>query len=586
MSLVERISDRLPRHRVVASAPALAGPGGIPGPNPDAPGQVKKANGPTINTGNGPVRGFVNSSGVNEFLGIPYAAPPTGNLRWMPPAPPANHALLDATEFANSCPQVTELGAFAGPSSTTEDCLYLNVFTTGTSPAKPVLVWIHGGGNVDGETADYDASKLAKNGIVVVTINYRMGLFGFIASSELGNAGNYGILDQQAALRWVQANVAAFGGDPTKVALGGQSAGSQDTSANLISPGATGLFNRAINQSSPTANLLVAPPTNPTWTSLQTALDRGNRFAAAAGCTGSAACLRALTAARILQLQGTPNANGPYVTGPFVDGTIIPIQPETAWSTGNFHHMPIMGGAVKEESNFGESIREYFSGPPQAPLTAAQYTSLVNATYVPPLYVAGTAAQVLLHYPPGSDPSRTYSRSFTDPGKCRSLHVLSLQANNNGGNSVYGYDFTYQNAPYYFPQMPNANNVIGPAVGYFQPQAAHTIDIQFLFDNWHGGNLGVNISQTVPAPGNNLPRELQGPEIGLSDQLVAAWTNFTKTGNPNGGAAPTWIVYTSGTPSFLQEDIPSSNESAAAYNTAYQCTTGMIWNNYLLYPTI
>src|SRR6478672_7457948 len=209
---------------VVTSAPGLAAPGGIPGPNPDAPGQVKKANGPTVSTGDGPVRGFV-ENGVNKFLGIPYAAPPVGNLRWMPPQAPAKHGLLDATEFANTCPQVTELGAFAGPSSTTEDCLYLNVFTTGTSPAKPVLVWIHGGGNVDGETNDYDASKLGKNGIVVVTINYRMGLFGFIASSELGNAGNYGVLDQQAALRWVQANVAAFGGDPNKVTLGGQSAG-------------------------------------------------------------------------------------------------------------------------------------------------------------------------------------------------------------------------------------------------------------------------------------------------------------------------------------------------------------------------
>src|SRR6188472_3916564 len=126
---------------VVTSAPGLAAPGGIPGPNPDAPGQVNKANGPTVSTGDGPVRGFVNSSGVTEFLGIPYAAPPTGNLRWMPPAPPAHHALLDATEFANTCPQVTELGAFAGPSSVTEDCLYLNVFTTGGSN-KPVIVWI------------------------------------------------------------------------------------------------------------------------------------------------------------------------------------------------------------------------------------------------------------------------------------------------------------------------------------------------------------------------------------------------------------------------------------------------------------
>ena len=177
---------------------------------------------------------------------------------------------------------MTELGAFAGPSSTTEDCLYLNVFTTGTSPAKPVLVWIHGGGNVDGETNDYDATKLAtspSSPTVVVTVNYRMGLFGYLSESHLNAEGhlwgNYGILDTQAALRWVKANIAAFGGDPNNVALGGQSAGSEDTAANMISPLAAGLFNRAINQSPPIANFLVAPPSNPTWSSAQTALDRG-----------------------------------------------------------------------------------------------------------------------------------------------------------------------------------------------------------------------------------------------------------------------------------------------------------------------
>src|SRR5262249_20881568 len=319
-----------------------------------------------------------------------YAAPPVGALRWMPPTPPAKHGLLDATEYANTCPQVTELGAFAGPSSTTEDCLYLNVFTTGTSPARPVLVWIHGGGNIDGESNDYDASKLATGGpsgspTVVVTINYRLGLFGYLAQDALDAEGhlfgNYGTLDQQAVLRWVQANIAAFGGDPTKVALGGQSAGARNTSANLVSPLAAGLFNRAIVESSP-------------WSGTQTlagALAQGNGFAVAAGCPGSgpstAACLRNLSAARILQLAGTPNASGPYQgSGVFVDGTIIPVTPVTAWTTGHYNHVPIMGGSVKDEGNFGISITEYFSGPPQAPMTAAQYTSAVTATYTGPEY--------------------------------------------------------------------------------------------------------------------------------------------------------------------------------------------------------
>jgi para-nitrobenzyl esterase len=196
----------------------------------------ERAKGPVVQTTDGPVRGFVNSSGVNVFLGIPYAAPPVGDLRWKPPAPPASHDLLDATQYADSC-EVTEQQSFGGPERTSEDCLYVNIFTTGNRhAAKPVIVWIYGGGNVEGEANDYDGSKQATGGplgtpTVVVTFGYRLGLFGFLSESHLnsengdGNWGNYGLLDQQAALRWVKANIAAFGGDPTRVALGGQSAG-------------------------------------------------------------------------------------------------------------------------------------------------------------------------------------------------------------------------------------------------------------------------------------------------------------------------------------------------------------------------
>jgi para-nitrobenzyl esterase len=547
----------------ITSPPALAAKGGIPGPNPDAPGQVKKANGPTINTADGPVQGFV-ENGVNKFLGIPYAAPPTGDLRWMPPAPPAHHALLDATEFANTCPQVTELGAFAGPSSTTEDCLYLNVFTTGTSPAKPVIVWIHGGGNIDGETNDYDASKLATGGpngtpTLVVTINYRLGLFGFFSQSAVGTNGNYGILDQQAALRWVQANIAAFGGDPSKVALGGQSAGAVDTGANQLSPGAANLFNRAIYQSSP--GFFSSLP------SASTALAHGNAFAAAAGCS-SAACLRGLSAARILQLQGTPNADGPYTTGPYVDGTTIPRQPQAAWDSGMYNHMPIMGGSTRDEFTFVSGITEYFSGPPQVPLTSAEYVAGINAAW------GVSAPLVLAHYPAGSNPQATYDRAWTDPNLCRALHVLKAQAASNASNGVYGYDFTYPNAPYYFPQMPNPQS----PTGHFQPLAAHTIDIQFMFNKWHGGQLGVNLDQV-----SGQPRELQGTEIGLSDQLVAAWTTFASTGNPNKQGNPVWPVFpSSGSGTFLQQDIPNSAETEAQYRAFYQCD---FWDPLLTYPT-
>ena len=423
----------------------VSSPRGGPGPNPDAPGQIQKANGPTVSTSDGPVRGFV-QNGVNEFLGIPYAAPPVGDLRWKPPAPPASHALLDATQFANTCPQVTTLGPFAGPTSTTEDCLYLNVFTTGTSPKKPVLVWIHGGANLDGESNDYDGSKLATGGplgtpTVVVTINYRLGLFGILSESHLNaeghSWGNYGILDQQAVLRWVQANISAFGGDPQNVTVGGQSAGAYDTSANLISPASAGLFQRAIIQSFPPS----------TWTTAAVALQHGNAFAAATGCS-DAACLRRLTAERILQLQGTPNAsNSSFLNNIFVDGTIIPQQPDVAWGSGAYNKMPILGGSVKDESNFNLAITEYFSGPPQVALTATQYTN-------------NNPANVVAEYPLssyGNDPQLAQDRVSTDRTKCQYLHSFKLMASTNS-YGLYTYDFTYQNAPYYFPYMPNVSS--------------------------------------------------------------------------------------------------------------------------------
>jgi para-nitrobenzyl esterase len=533
--------------------------------------------GPTASTSDGPVRGIL-KDGVNQFLGIPYAAPPVGDLRWRPPQPPKKHGLLDATQFASPCPQVTSLGVFAGPASINEDCLYLNIFTTG-GKNKPVLVWVHGGGHFDGTGNDYDGTKLAtspSSPTVVVTINYRVGLFGFLSESHLNAEGhlwgNYGLLDNFAALKWVKANIAAFGGDPNNVTLAGQSAGAWNTTAAVVSPLARGLFQRAIMQSYPVSNLFTAAASNPGLSSAATALQRGNDFAAAANCS-TAACLRKLSPARILQLQGTPNSTGSYRITPVVDGTIIPAQPAVAWASGQYNKMPIMGGATKDDnSTFNESTREYFSSP-QAPLTADQYTSLVNGTYVPPLYLSGTAAKVLAQYPPGANPQVAYGRSFTDPGNCRALHSLKLLAASNGRYGVYGYDFTYRNAPWYFPKMPNPQE----PTGNFMARAAHTIDIQFLFDNWHGGQLGVNLDQTT-----GQPRELQGSELTLSRQLVAAWTNFAKTGNPNGTGAPVWPAFKATTGSFLNEDIQNSTETEAQYRTAYQCD---FWDPLMLYPT-
>lgn len=511
-----------------------------------------KNNNATVSTDRGVVQGF-EEDGVYRFLGIPYAKPPVGNLRWRAPrrADPWN-GVRDATKFGNSCPQVTTLGAFAGPSSVTEDCLFLNVFTTGNpkNNKKPVIVWIHGGGNFDGGTDGYDGSKLATGGTlgkptVVVTINYRMGLFGYLSHPALNNGaawGNYGILDQQAALAWVKRNIENFGGDPDNVTLGGQSAGSQDTSANMISPLANGLFHRAIEQSGPRFNL---------FQSGATALQRGEAFAEAAGC-GNAKCLRDLSAERILQLQGTPNVNGPYVTGPFVDGTVIPLSSDEAWGSGQYTKMPVLGGRTRDEATFGLSITQYFTGIPARPLTPEQYE-------------ANNSAAVKAEYPLSAydnNPTLAQDRIGTDNGKCQVLSVMKARDATNDDEPQYAYDFAYQKSPYYFPQMPNEYD----PTGYFQALAYHTADIQFVFPGWRGGQLGVNLDQKT-----GKPREIKGAEIALSDQIVGAWTRFAKNGNPNGPGLPQWPKLTANAPKVLVQDLTSSIMNEAEYRAMYHC---------------
>src|SRR5439155_1619035 len=425
--------------------------------------------------------------------------------------------------------------------------------------------------------ADYDGSKLATGGpvgvpTVSVTINYRLGLFGFLAHPALNAENhpfaNYGIMDIQAALRWVQRNAAAFGGDATRVTLGGQSAGATDTGANLIAPSRAGLFHRAIFQSSP---LNALPP-------LSTGLTRGADFGMAAGCGSgadapTAACLRALSASGILQLQGTAGANGPYVTGPMVDGSIVPISPNSAWTAGRFNRMPIMAGNVQDEATFGIGITEYFSGPTQAPINEAQYVANITTTYTGPEYAGGpnypkgTVEAVLKQYPPASDPPMALNLAGSHAGACRNRHIDALWGKWSDA-PVYAYEFNDRHAPYYYPPMPG-----------FAPLAAHTIDIQFLFPGWHGGILGMNHT-----PQNTwTTAEISGPEITLSDELVAAWTNFAATGNPNWSGNAPWPRYADqeGVPEYLSENVPSlSTFTNAEFSANHHCD---FWDTIIVY---
>jgi para-nitrobenzyl esterase len=523
--------------------------------------------GPLVRTTEGPVQGFVNN-GMNSFLGIPFAAAPVGALRWQPPQPRAAWTqTLDATKFGNTCPQITELGVFAGPVSVTEDCLFLNVFTPNHGPAAntkklPVLVWIHGGGLFDGESNDYDASALVRGGpggpTIVVTINYRLGLLGYFAhpaiDAEDHHIGNYGLMDQQAALQWVKRNIAAFGGDPGNVTVGGQSAGSTSTAALVISPASAGLIHRAIFESGPL--LTVAP--------LPLAESRGANFATAAGCAtdataAAATCLRDLTVQKILSLQGTAAANGPYVNGLMVDGTILPIPADTAWSTGKFNHMPIMNGSVADEGAFAASINELFFGP----MSADQYTGLVKTTFGgpagpgagPPNYPAGTPDAVLAKYPLSAypNPGAAWVAVGTDANVCR-----HPQLNRHVSEHVplYAYEFSDRNAPWYFPPISFAHG------------AAHTIDIQFLFTDWHGGPLGIQ-------------HKLTAQERVLSEQLVAAWTNFMYTGNPNLTGDRPWPRYSANSEVYFSQNVPKSSAiTEAQFTAAHNCA---FWDTVLVY---
>src|SRR5580698_589132 len=293
---------------------------------------------PIVRTDDGLVRG-AGVAGVNSFLGLPYAAPPTGNLRWRPPQPAAAWTgVRDATQFGPSCPQSTVNNPYLPPGPISENCLYLNVYTpaSGSSSGRPVLVWIHGGGlTVDG-ARNYDGTKLAADGTVVVTINYRLGALGFLAHPALasrpgGPAGNYGLMDQQAALRWVQANISRFGGNPRNVTIAGESAGGLSVLAQLVSRGSRGLFQRAIVQSGAFALH---------QQSLAAAEAAGKAFAAKAGCPDQTArCLRRLPVADLV--KNFPGAAIPGV----VDGQVLTESVGSALAAGRFARVPILDGS-------------------------------------------------------------------------------------------------------------------------------------------------------------------------------------------------------------------------------------------------
>ena len=460
------------------------------------PLQVKIDTGAIEGKANGPVR---------AFLGIPYAAPPVGELRWKSPAPPAKWSgVRAATEFGAACMQGRPYSdmVFRDP-GISEDCLSLNVWTPAKNPKAnlPVMVWIHGGGFMAGASSEprQDGGMLATHGVVVVSMNYRLGIFGFLvlpeltAESDKKAAGNYGLLDQVAALEWVHRNIAAFGGDPANVTIFGESAGSFSVSALMASPLAKGLFHKAIGESGAAFSSTVLP-----FEPMATRSKKDSEFVATALRVKSLSELRALPAQKIVEASFKEEIKGPRFN-PDIDGYFLPEQVSAIFAEGKQNDVPLLAGWNHDEGSF-QAV------PGQSTLDTLKATASKD--------FGAKAGEFLRLYPATNDAQA--KRALKDLAGDRSIawstwQWLEAQAAT-GKQPVYRYRF--DNPP---PPDPNS-----PDRG-----AYHSAEIEYVF-----GTLDSKAG-LIWRPDDRL----------LSDLMQKYWANFAAGGNPNGPGLPQWPAY-------------------------------------------
>ncbi len=447
--------------------------------------------------------------GGAAFKGIPFAAPPLGKLRWREPAAVVSWTgVRDANSFGASCVQQISGWNQQEAAGNKEDCLYLNVWTPEwpSRTKKPVMVWLHGGGNTGGgASVDYfDGTSLSRGGVVVVTINYRLGLMGYFvhpgltAESAHRASGNYGLLDQLAALKWVRDNIAQFGGDPNNVTLFGQSAGAVDTSYHLASPLSKGLFHRVIQQS--------GPPIRDFMTRAD-AEQAGERFAAslhAPSDKGAVAFLRALPAEQVQKAAiDARGDNGPNI-GPSIDGWFMPTLPAKIYAAGKEHSVPVI---------VGNNAREQGAPAPEALRQAVTDTYGINAQKALAYYGLTTPG------PGNSDP--LYGPAgvqFTADTRYRCGAVAEAIWHTATGNTVYEYQFDHAIAG--------------------RPATQHSAEVPYVF-----GNL---------LPGGFLGGPYVEQDRSISGVMQQYWTNFAKTGDPNGAGLPKWPKFDATTRGFLE----------------------------------
>jgi para-nitrobenzyl esterase len=463
-----------------------------------------------LRTADGVLEGVVSPDGkVRTFKGIPYAAPPVGPLRWKAPQPVTPWTgVRKATDYPPRAMQgrIFDDMVFydAGPS---EDCLYLNLWMPENHPeAKllPVMVWIHGGGFVAGSTSEprQDAGNLSKKGVMVVSLNYRLGVFGFFAHPELTKesghnaSGNYGLLDQVAALKWIKQNIATFGGDPDNVTIFGESAGSHSVSALMASPLARGLFRRAIGESG--AFFGTTLPLKPRVE----AEKAGVKFAESALGTASLEALRAMPAQKVL--DAALKQSREYFT-PDIDGYFLPTDCLSIYAAGKQSHVPLLAGWNKDERDF----KSFFTN--DAP-TVANYVARAKAQF------GGNAEAFLKLYPAATDAQA--KRAGQDLAGDQFVAYatwkwLKMQLKT-GESPVFRYEFD-QTLP-----LP-ADAKLGT-----EPTVPHSSEIEFVFR--------VLSSKHLP---------WRSEDYAVSELLSSYWTNFAKTGDPNGPGLPPWLAYNS-----------------------------------------
>jgi para-nitrobenzyl esterase len=515
--------------RAADAGPGDAARGGSADASSGAKGSIQS--GTLLELEGGRVQGDTDG-GARRFRGIPYAKPPVGALRWKPPQAAAPWSgVLPALDYASACAQPAWV---QGPESDTEDCLYLNVWTPEPAPTAPlpVMVWLPGGGNQNGAASDksllvganyiYDGRALAvTRNVVVVTVNYRLGAFGFFShpglTAEHSISGNQGLLDQQMALSWVRDNALAFGGDPRNVTLFGESAGSQDTCLQVVSPGSRGLFHRAMSESGGCT----------TYRKVKAdAEQQAAAFADAVGCGGASdqlACLRGKSAKELLvtaPVDGVPDGGAGAPGGsqfrggaplwdfnPVVDGTVIPDQPRTLVEAGSFAKVPYILG-----SNFEEGALFLLGAAPVT--TDAEYTAALGRLF------GRAAASVAATYP---------SSAFSRPMDA----LVRVWGDFRLGCSTYdsARRFARHGSPvrmYAFSRTIPGLEALGPT---------HGTEMPYVF-------------ATLPTP--------SAADTALSDSMQGYWARFAKSGDPNGAGALDWPAFDETTDQRMGFDVPST----------------------------